>query len=224
MQSYLPDLFLLTMVLIQVALPCKKQPLRLSLSFIQRDVYTDTFAQTYARTHTQSHTQRLWETMGKKYDNILRKDMFLKWIKVLLLNNRKALAYSLAVGKCKWKTQCCKNWLVPDICVCVFFFSWTVTFWAPSHLPEGDSYTGKHCEKTFLHRSVPQGPSTVHNHRMERSEAAFLVWLGESQLKMTKPHLWTIVSIKVCNWSEEHLISPLFFPSLVFILSKYLFF
>ena len=122
MQSYLPDLFLLTMVLIQVAWLCKKQPLRLSLSFIQRDVYTDTFAQTYACTHTQSHTQRLWETMEKKYDNILRKDMFLKWIKVLLLNNRKALAYSLAVGKCKWKTQCCKNWLVPDICVCVCFF------------------------------------------------------------------------------------------------------
>lgn len=108
------------------------------------------------------------------------------------------------------------------------FLSWAVTFWAPSHLPEGGSCTGKRLERFFLHRLIPQWPPPLHIDGMQKSEASFSIWWGESQLGTAKAHILgpvpqssTFVSLKGWSWTGDHLAAPsLFFPSLVFTASK----
>ena len=112
------------------------------------------------------------------------------------------------------------------------FLSWAVTFWAPSHLPEGGSCTGKRLERFFLHRLIPQWPPPLHIDGMQKSEASFSIWWGESQLGTAKAHILgpvpqssTFVSLKGWSWTGDHLAAPsLFFPSLVFTASKCLLF
>lgn len=176
----------------------------------------------HAHTHTESHSERLWESIEKKVWQHFKKRCFPDGSNPCCWIIEKLLPILWQLENSSENSVLQK--LIGAWCLCFFFFSWAVTFWAPSHLPEGGSCTGKQCERTFLHKLITQGPSTQHNHRMERSEVAFLVWLGESQLSMIKLHLSTIVSLKVCNWSGHHLIPPLFFSHLFLSFQNIFFF
>lgn len=154
--------------------------------------------------------------------------MFPKWIKILWLINRAALACSLTV----WNLSENSGWQ-KLICAWYFccFLARAVTFWARRLLPEGGSCTGKQCARISLHRLISQWLSTQHNVGMAKSEVSFFTWLTESQLRMTKPHplgpiswLWTFVSLKAGTRVKTTFLLLSYFFSLLLLQTQNIFF
>lgn len=156
----------------------------------------------------------------EKRDNILRKkNRFPKWIEVLWLNNRRALAPSLTVWKFKWK-QRGKHWSVPHVCV-VF---------SPGQLLS-EHWIFSQREAAVQVRRVQESPCTgwflsghLHSLRMGWENLKFPFGMSEISHFRSSPSSQTFVSLKCWNQSRDCLAALFYFFLTCFYSLKIYFF